>query len=226
MKKLLVIGAVLFLALAAFIFWPRSAKPFPDADLQVVRIAVPTNENAFFLLTQVTNEADFSEAATSVISDLHESKTWDSNRVSEVLGEYEKALDLFEKALELPRLQVPEIKSYDDEYPYLSSWRTLATLTSIKCKALFHSGNEKGAFDLALRIVRFGHSIEQCDGTMIVYMLGSAMKRLGFGTIRDMAAATKLSGDRLASVPQKTFGVFGQPNRAYQCHQDRVSNSS
>jgi hypothetical protein len=131
--------------------------------------------------------------------DILDWKLWDPKLASEILHENQKALELIDKALLSPRFQVPEIQSFDQDLEYLGNWKNISRIALLRAIAQFREGKEKEAFDSTLRVIRFGHQIEECGGEPIHYLVGSAVKLLALKTLRDLIANTTLSCDAMQS---------------------------
>jgi hypothetical protein len=188
---------------AVFSSLARRQKPaaFDDSDLIPTRTEVPVESNAFWTLLQATNELYSPGLLESRLRDLSNNTNWDDALAAEVLEKNHACLDLLDKSFQQPFLLVPEPKTFDEEYHYLSSWRDLSRVESIQANALFRAHNEKAAFDSALKIIRFGQRAENSGGPIIHYLVGSGIKTAGLHQIRQMTAQTTLpEADLMGSI--------------------------
>jgi len=186
--------AVCLVVVAVFSSLARRPKPaaFDDSDLIPMRTEVPVESNAFWTLLQATNELYSPGLLESRLRDLSNNTNWDDALAAEVLEKNHACLDLFDKSFQQPFLLVPEPKTFDEEYPYLSSWRDLSRVESIQAIALFRAHNEKEAFDSALKIIKFGQRAENSGGPIIHYLVGSGIKTAGLQRIQQITAQTTL----------------------------------
>lgn len=207
-KKFLIIAASLF-ALAAILivtlFALRGKSPgVLDADLKFTRATVSSNENAFFIFEKAREELYWPETT----NDFLNWSTWDDKAAAEILEENQKSLKLIDQIFLCPRFQVPEIKSFDQDFEYLGDFKKLGRIASLRSLTKFHEGKEKEAFDSALRVVRFGHQIEDSNGTIMHYLVGSAVKLLALKTLRDMTGHTTLPCDSLQMYERELGHLF------------------
>ncbi len=202
MKKKLVVAVASLVALMAVsiitLFVLRGKSPsVSDADLRFTRATVSSNENAFFILEQASGELFWPEGKET--KDILDWKLWDPKLAREILHENQKALELIDKALLIPRLQVPEIQNFGEDSEYLGNWRSTSRVALLRSIAQFHEGKEKEAFNSTLGVIRFGHQIEDCGGEPIHYLVGSAVKLIALKTLRDLIANTTLPCDVMQS---------------------------
>jgi hypothetical protein len=191
-----VTAALAVCLVVAAVFSSLARRPrlggFDDSDLIPTRIEVPVESNAFWTLLQATNDLYWPKSLDHKLGDLSSNTNWDDALAAEVLDKNRAYLGWFDKSFQQPFLLVPETKTFDEEYPYLSSWRDLSRVESIQANALFRGHKEKEAFDSALKIIKFGQRTENSGGPIIHYLVGSSIKTLGLLRIQQMTAQTTL----------------------------------
>ena len=191
------IAAILVVCLTVYLVFSslanrRQLKAFNDTDLIPVRLEVPVASNAFWTLLKATNELYWPESFGRKLDDLSKDTNWDDSLAADVLKKNRRCLDLFNEAMRQPFLVVPEPKTFAEDYSYLADWRTIVRVESIRTFALFREKDEPEAFDSAFEIIQFGQRAENSGGTMIHYLVGSAIKATGLRCIRQMIPETTL----------------------------------
>jgi hypothetical protein len=186
--------AVCLVVAAVFSSLARRSRPggFDDSDLIPTRIEVPVASNAFWTLLQATNDLYWPSSLDHKLGDLSRNTNWDDPLAAEVLDKNRAYLGWFDKSFQQPFLLVPETKTFDEEYPYLSSWRDLSRVESIRANALFRGHKEKEAFDSALKIIKFGQRVENSGGPIIHYFVGAGIKTFGLLRMQQMTTQTTL----------------------------------
>ena len=206
-KKYFIMAASLAtVLLLALFFLPRKPIPRNDGDLRFLRPTVSSNENAFHLLEKAGEEIYWPESKES--KGILDWNSWDAKQAGEILNENQKALGLIDAALLRPRFQAPEIQKIGEEYAYLGNWKDISRVALLRSIASFREGKEQEALDSTLRVVRFGHQIEDCGGAYIHYLVGSAVKLLALTTLRDMIEHSTLSCDAMQFCRQELDQLF------------------
>lgn len=165
---------------------------FNDSDLIPTRSGIPIESNAFWTLSKATNELYWPELLERKLSDLSDNTNWDDSLAADALEKNRACLEWFDESFQQLFLLVPEPKTLDEDYPYLSGWKTISRVESIRVVQLFRARKEKEAFDSALKIIGFGQRVENCGGSIIHYLVGSAIKTIGMRRIQQMTAQTDL----------------------------------
>ena len=206
---------------------------FDDRDLRVVRREVPAAENAFSLLTNAAVLLHWPEEMPESLSDALNHKSWDPIFMDGFLATNTAALELWTKAASLPRLQVPQPFDWEEEYDYLTHWRTLGNLATLSAQDLSRRGDDVKAFALALQVVEFGHAIEECGGGHIHYFVGSNVKILGLKSLARLTPGTRLSPrelddyvSRLDAFTANGTGFTNSVNRSTRSKAPRCATSS
>jgi hypothetical protein len=202
---LVLLGLGLATAIAVLLITRQDGPSFDDSDLKPNRLYIPVSSNAFTYLQQATKRLDWPEARESELKKLMDGKAWDSQLAAELLEDNTETLELLHKASGMAALQIPEVKSFDEDHEYLSAWRGLVRLEVVRARNLFRAGKAIEAFDSALRILQFGHQVEECGGLIIHFLVGSSIKEAGLLEIRGFLTNTTLSDEQMA-VYMKTLG--------------------
>lgn len=172
-------------------------SPPEDGDLRVSRADIPDVENAFHYFDKAAEKLYWPEDEEEQIVGMVEDKNWDSKLVDELVERNGEVFDYLEQGLKCSHFQVPEIRGYDTPLPYLSPWRDIARLGSIRASSLIKRGKAREAFGEAMRIIKFGHMIEDCRGGVVNYLLGAAVKDIGLIRLRRMLPDTTLEPELL-----------------------------
>lgn len=179
--------------------WP-TAKNFNDADLLPSPMQVSSENNAFLTLAKTTNDLYWPETLEDRLNDLSNDSNWDDSLANDVLQKNRACLAWFEQTLQGQGLVLPAPAAFDEERPCLHSLKTISEVACIQVAKLFHEQKEKEAFDFALKVVEFGHRLENSGGDVMQYLLGSVIKSAGLRHIRQMTAVTTLSEPALVAV--------------------------
>jgi hypothetical protein len=175
-----------------------------DAGLRLERADVPQRSNGFFVLLEATNQIWWPRKQRDAIDDLAQATNlnWNAAFAAQVLSSNAAALQAWDRAAELPAFQVPESK-FADPIDYLSDWKKFARLASIRENALMHEGNEAQAFDEMMKQIQLGQKMESARGALIHYLVGAAVKQIGYAQLRSWAAKTQLSPAALKNYLQQ-----------------------
>lgn len=168
-----------------------------DGDLRVSRADIPDVENAFHYFDKAAEKLYWPEDKEEQIAGMVEDKNWDSKLADELVERNGEVFDYLERGLKCSHFQVPEIREYDTPLPYLSPWRDIAMLGSIRASSLIKRGKDREAFGEAMRIIRFGHMIEDCRGGVVNYLTGATVKHIGLSRLRTMLPTATLEPELL-----------------------------
>jgi hypothetical protein len=191
--------------------------PPEDADLQVRRLEIPDEENAFTYFQRAIEKLDLPsheqadqgvEAATEQghadsLSEAErwdrivDGEAWDNILVKEVLKRNEAALALWEQGIACPHVQVPEVTGLLDKIPYVEGFFEMARLLGVRALAHGKRGDFQEAFDDTMRLVRFGHRLESAKGSLVPYLVGAGTKSIGLKRMRNLLGESTLSANRL-----------------------------
>jgi hypothetical protein len=208
--KILIILAVcvvviLVVGLAVVVVYSSSAehrrsRTFNDSDLIPARVEVPVESNAFWTLSKATNELYWPERLSHRLDDLSKNTNWDDSLAADVLEKNRRCLNLFDEAMQQPFLIVPQPKTFDEEYSYLGGWKAITRVECISLFVSFRKGNETEAFDSAFKIIEHGQKAENSGGTILHYLVGSAIKSIGLGCLQQMIPQTTLPETNLVEM--------------------------
>ena len=160
-------------------FWP--GPTFDDSDLRVIREQIPYEENAFQYFDQAAAKLVVPEGMKKLQYVLRD-KNPDQNAIKELIDQNEQVFELLDQGLICPYLQVPQSRTIHYSFNK-GAWRNVIRLGLLRSEHLFESGDEKEAFELAMKIVKFGHMIEGAGGDWYIYRVGSDAKAAGLGRI-------------------------------------------
>lgn len=210
-KKLLliVIALVLFVLpnIASFFFplamslFFKDIPPIDDRDLQLQKVDIPKEQNAFYDLLEIERYIYHPDNISTPLQNHIKGKTWDENFVQETLAKNEKALALFDEAVKKPKFQNPqtvnpakilsEIASPSVKLNLLASLK-LSRVSSLKALSLSRQEKEIEAFNETIKSVEIGQKLQESQVGITDYLLGIAMKERGLETMQEIIAISKL----------------------------------
>lgn len=221
MKKWLVrtgLGLLLFAVLLYGLVFIQSVVmvAVPDTNLRLARINIPENSNAFTVLLEATNHIWWPPKQESEIADLTRAtnSNWNFSFVSLILSNNIEALKGWDKAVAMPDFQVPECK-FEDGLEYLSGWKQLAQLVSIRENSLMRRGEDVEAFDGMVQQIRMGRKMQNARGVLLHYLVGAAVKEIGYSQMRYWAATTRLTPEQLKNFIKQIEPTPDEESIAY-----------
>ena len=201
--------------------------PPPDDDLRIVRLEIPDDQNAFTYFQQAVDKLDlpkFDEPAMASPApppkvkplpgeepdpnapppgrdqrwaDLRRGDVeWDQPIADEVLRRNQAALALWEKGVAAPQCQSQQ-STYTIHNMFDFRYLDIEQLASVRSRDRARRGDHEGAFDDALRLVRFGQQVETGKGGLTDYLVGLMIKQMGVSLMREQVAACDLPSARL-----------------------------
>ncbi len=222
---------------AAFVAWGmQDIAPCDDSDLQLTRLEVPEEENAFPVVlkageamfvprwnmhpaSQPTNggpigrppgaigESDFLGAFGvgegvgywEAILEIACGRRSNDALAEEALRRNGQALDLFDQALARPYLQFPS-SVYDPEFvsPFLSHSSTLVRLALLRARMTLADGDPQQAVEQVVKILRFGRSVRNAQGTVMCYYVGLAIGDRATGALRAWTGDSRVTCEILS----------------------------
>jgi len=174
------------------IFQGRDIPPIEDKDLWLSKIEIPMEENAFYLLTKAGKEIDLPREKLKLFSKMVEGEEWDSEFAEELIIKNKEAFDDFEKALELPYFQLPELQDPKTiwvgmDLPSMLGIQKIGQLNSIRAYFLFLQGREREALDGILKTIQMGQMIMDSPRPVLIsYLAGRSVKEVGLWRLRRM----------------------------------------
>ena len=197
------LSAIILACIVAGVYVLMDESAPKDDDLRVSRLDVPGAENAFHYFNKAANKLYWPEDKEKQILMIVNDEQWDSKFVDKLIEKNAEVFDHFEQGLMCLHFQVPEITGFDTLLPYLSLWRNIARLKSIRVLSLTKHGKEKEAFDEAMKIIKFGHMTENSHGALVNYLVGAAIKDTGLTRLRRMLQETRLEPEILTTYIDK-----------------------
>jgi hypothetical protein len=172
-----------------------------DTRLHLARVNIPEGSNAFTVLLEATNHIWWPQKQESEITGLTRAtnSNWDFSFAGLVLSNNTEALKEWDKALSMPDFQVPECK-FEDGLEYLSGWKRLAQLVSIHENSLMRRGEDVEAFDGMVQQILMGRKMQNAHGVLLHYLVGAAVKEIGYAQMRYWAATARLTPEQLKNL--------------------------
>jgi hypothetical protein len=188
----------------------------PDTHLRLARVSIPEESNAFTVLLEATNHIWWPQKLESEIAGLTKAtnSNWDFSFASLVLSNNTEALKGWDQAVSMPDFQVPECK-FEDGLEYLSGWKRLAQLASIRENSLMHRGEDLEAFTEMLQQIRMGRKMQNAHGVLLHYLVGAAVKEIGYSQMRYWAATTRLTPEQLKNFLSQIEPTADEETIAY-----------
>lgn len=226
MKKIFIgVGVVILLALAGRVGWAyyqvtieRNAvaqipvghdiAPIDDSDLRLEKVVVADSENAYFDLIKIDKVIYYPEEKKQVIADMVAGKTWDAQLAQELISKNAEAFGYFATASLNPKFQDPPFADPVNITPdaiilTLNITRNMAILSAVKSLSFAKQGKDKEAIEEAMRSVNIGQKIQNSQGTLIHYLVGSAMKGIGLRATQKILETSKLKTSELKKYSQE-----------------------
>lgn len=159
------------------IFLGRDELPIDDSDLWLPKIEIPKEKNAFYPLSEASKKIYLPKENEKIelFTKMVDGEKWDSNFAEELIKNNEEVFIYFEKAIELPYFQSPELQDpktieFETMLTGISGLRNAAKLNSVKANYLLTQGKEKEALDLIIKTIKIGQMIEDSPrNTLISY---------------------------------------------------------
>jgi hypothetical protein len=230
-SKLLVglgIFAVLFTVITVIIlnFFPtilnlvfRDIAPINDSDLQLKTITTEKKDNAYYDLIKIEKSLKGSSKDFELVVDHLDGKTWDKNFVDKLLSKNREALGYFDSAYQEPKFQDPiyadpKTVSVEDVISVQpQSLIKAAQTNSLKALNLAKEGKDQESLDQAIKAAEIGQKIQDSNGTLIHYLVGSSMKKIGLQTVHILLISSKLQSNMLTSYAA-SIGKYQQKNKS------------
>jgi hypothetical protein len=192
------------------VFWGRDIPPIDDRDLILTKVEIPENENALFQLEKVYQERSYPPLMQPgyekewqvyyLMQGRKGLKTAEARKFIEKNGEFYKGIEI---ALNLPYFQEPELQdpakinamSYQGgSFQINSHLREIGRRCRVLSAFLHAQGKDGEAFDWALRTVKLGFIIagNSPRPSLISYLVGDAIKEMGFHSLKEMIEDTQL----------------------------------
>lgn len=194
---LMVSSVFLFLSLPTILgIFSKDTSPTDDSDLRLSKINVPNEDNAYFDLTKINTNVG--EENTSALVNHLQRKTWDEEFVNRILANNSEALEYFDEAANKSFFQIPSYADPDSEFlltlelPPLSTFREAARLKTLEAMYLSRQGNDSGALDEILKIMKVGQMIQDSQGSLITFLVGMSMQKTALDAVPEIIVSTNL----------------------------------
>jgi len=199
--------AVVFFLLLCFLphifsLFSSDIAPIDDSDLQLKKITILQDENAYYDLIKLEDTIYIPEEKDDFILDHLAGKIWDEKFVEEILSENKEALGYFSVAASKSSFQDPACAnpkeiSIDTILPSSNVWRKMSRISLIQALFLSKQEKDKEAFDEAFNSVKIGQKIQESQAPLIEYLVAMEMKKVGMETIQKIVVSSKLSSEEL-----------------------------
>ncbi len=183
----------------------RDTAPINDSDLQLEKITVEKEDNAYYDLAKIENNLKGSSEDFELIVNHLDGKTWDKSFVDEIITDNKQALEYFDAAYQKPRFQDPvyadpkTVTVEDIISVQPQSLIKAAQANSLKALNLAEEGKDQESLDQAIKVAEIGQKIQDSNGTLIHYLVGSNMKKIGLQTAHILLSSSKLQSNTLSS---------------------------
>lgn len=209
----------------------RDEPPPEDRDLLLPKVEISREENAFYcflpyfdssskeIILEYWPEAEeklkeskeiyWPAEKTERIKEIIGGKEWDEELVKDVVEKNKEFFEDFQKFIQSPYFQDPVVRdpaSFEIDMPLLSlgQYRTFAKLNLLRSTYLFKQGKEKEAFNETIKVIKMGQMLQNSPlPSLIQYLEGMAIKRMGLENLRAMLKETNFSTDLLKSYTKE-----------------------
>lgn len=211
-KLLLLIGLVVVGLIYAALMLERIFTPaVSDSDLAVTRKNVTDTANGVKQLELATAELWWPEDLRAPLNELAQGTNWDAALAASVLSNNTASLTALDAALRSREFQVPEYH-FGVAADYLTGWKGLAHLATVRIYATFKAGKEREAFAQALDLIQLANRMQAANGPILDYLVGTAVKNIGLSAVRTLTPSTQLSPEELTALAielPRVAGNFG-----------------
>lgn len=180
-----------------------------DSDLLLSKVSVADADNAYVVMQKIETAKTFSSDLNSRLTEAVVDFSSHEAFAKEMIDYHSADISLFRQAAAKPSFQDPTFAdptTFDLETGILtdySSYRQVAQVVALQAEQLVKQGNISGGLDEAIEIVKFGHLMENSQGVIISYLVGSSIKQTGLTAIRQIALNSKLSSTQANDIAVK-----------------------
>jgi hypothetical protein len=232
-KKILLsfAGIIIFLVIFFFAFpyvasiFSKDIAPIDDSDLQLTKVSVPDNENAYFDLIKLNGEnivieqvgnKKLSDALSN--GDIYKFDYLNDQEYNELMNKNEKALSYFYQADKKPKFQDPQFTDYRSspqkynfsfEIVSMGSWRSIIRVSTVKAIHLSKTGQTKESLDEAFKIIGIGHKLQVSHDGLLHYLAGLSIQNVGLQTAEKIIRSTNVQPEILSAYARK-LNDFGK----------------
>lgn len=196
-----IIGALLLLIVIGFAIlftvFGRDIANFDDSDLQLSKITIPTEDNAYYDLEKIGPEIEAIDD-WSLIDDHLGGKVWDEGFVQNFLSENSKIFETIAGVAQKPKYQDPVMAdpnkfSRDMVLPSLGYTRKIAKLGALHALILAKRGDFTDALNDLFNVLEIAQKVQDSQGSIIHYLVAVAMKEIILEHMREIIVQADLS---------------------------------
>ena len=198
----LIVLAVAAISLRIYINSKRQwDDPYPpkDDDLLLEWPDIPDEDNAYSYLEELDDEIipTTMPEYRRIRRMQRGEEEWDHEYLEKLAARNRKAFEIADKMIECDVFQPPKPDPMSFTFPPLNPIREVAHQWYQQSSSLLEQGKDKEAFDTAIKILRFGQLLEGTKGYITNYLTGYAIKAMGFGSLRQCAAKSRLKSEEI-----------------------------
>lgn len=193
-----------------------------DTDLTKNNFARPIREqNSYYTLIEISEQVyEPTGQANDRYKQFYEGRAWDQTEADFILNKNKNTLEAIRKAATLFYYQCPsyaENISPSAELCAMNYLRASGRVASLSALSRAGQGDFQGAIDDALVPVRIGQlMIDEPSITLIDYLVGDAMKRIGLNTLQIIITRYQIPSEmllpRIAELQKYTQNEKGLKN--------------
>lgn len=191
----LIFGPIIYL-LALFAFFGQDDPKPNDSDLQLGKVEIPIEQNAFYPLKQASEKLNIKKGEEGKLDEIATGASWNEEWAAQTLQDNKEALEYFNQAVALPIYQDPYYADPEKIGPAttfglpLSQVRSLARIESVNVYYLYNREKSKEAIEESFKILELGHKLENTPrGSFIAYLMGMAIKSMALKDIRTILSS-------------------------------------
>ncbi len=199
---ILLLIVIISLRIYYVLYYKWQDEPPPkDDDLIFEWREVPDVENAYYYLKQLEPKVTSMTSTEDMrISDMRDGKVeWDHEFLEKILAKNTAAFETAERMVQCKVYQPPRPSPSSIVLTFipLMPLKKLSRQWYFQALSLIERGKYEEALDIAMKITELGHLVESSPGSIIDYMVGHAIKRMGTGIFQKCAGKTALAKDVL-----------------------------
>ncbi len=168
-----------------FVIAGRFTSPPDVSDLEVERLDMPAEDNAFTHFTAAW-EAGYEPEDRQIVRNFVQGEDVNEDVLLEVLAQNTEAIQYVRRGAECDVCIVPEY-TYESELPYLRQWRYLGRILAAKSRYNWLEGNYEEAAEACVLLLNFGDLIMKDAEGVPNYLISIAIMRMGLGTALELA---------------------------------------
>ncbi|MBN2189644.1 MAG: hypothetical protein JW728_00345 [Candidatus Aureabacteria bacterium] len=210
-KKLIAIItlAVIVLILAVLLLGRDISSP-DTSDLAVSVLSVPDKENAFTYFNEAAKTL-FWPADDALASDILNGKAKaEGDYVRDIILKNQETIRLIKEGNKFRICQAPEVTGFDTLMPYLSAWRKIARVMTLKAIYERENGDYSGSIETCMEVLKFGNLILEYPEALIGYLVGMSIMDTGLEQLRKLVCINSVTYDELIKTAGelKEFGPY------------------